>query len=199
VRQLSWARSGMGRKSALSSPLGWWCWKHQHGNGSPLRGGLSLGLCGFSFLSTWYWWICHKKPEDLYRRWTPFGCYLLIPVVMCTSNRAWEYGEDFDECFRLADKWGMSWWYIYSAERTAWKRPPMLRALFIEYPWKILDRGRWWWISVRSGYARCTLFEKGYKRDSIFLRDNGSIIRRGKYFQVAGIIWGRKNSDCCTG
>ena len=38
-----------------------------------LRGGLSLGLSGFSFWSHDIGGFVTKSPEDVYRRWTPFG------------------------------------------------------------------------------------------------------------------------------
>ena len=38
-----------------------------------LRAGLSLGLCGFSFWSHDMGGFVYRSPEDLYRRWTPFG------------------------------------------------------------------------------------------------------------------------------
>src|SRR5215208_3340320 len=38
-----------------------------------LRGGLSLGLCGFSFWSHFIGGFPHATPEDLYRRWLALG------------------------------------------------------------------------------------------------------------------------------
>src|SRR5258708_21267216 len=38
-----------------------------------LRGGLSFGLSGFSFWSHDIGGFVKTKPEDIYRRWTPFG------------------------------------------------------------------------------------------------------------------------------
>jgi alpha-D-xyloside xylohydrolase len=50
------------------------------GMAGTLRGGLSLGLCGFSFWSHFIGGFPHATPENLYRRWLAFG--------MLTSHRA---------------------------------------------------------------------------------------------------------------
>jgi len=108
-----------------------------------LRAGLSLGLCGFSFWSHDIGGFVNKKPEDIYRRWAPFG--------MLTSHtrshgapptEPWEYGEDFMNAFRLADEMKYKLMpYIYAQAKDCTERGlPMLRALFIEYP---DDPGSW--------------------------------------------------------
>jgi alpha-glucosidase (family GH31 glycosyl hydrolase) len=45
-----------------------------------LRGGLSLGLCGFSFWSHFIGGFSQTSPPDLYRRWLTFG-------VLCSHGR----------------------------------------------------------------------------------------------------------------
>jgi alpha-D-xyloside xylohydrolase len=108
-----------------------------------LRAGLSIGLCGFSFWSHDIGGFVKKKPEDIYRRWTPFG--------MLTSHtrshgvpptEPWEYGEDFLSAFRLADEMRYKLMpYIYAQAKDCTEHGlPMLRALFIEYP---DDPGSW--------------------------------------------------------
>jgi alpha-D-xyloside xylohydrolase len=108
-----------------------------------LRAGLSLGLCGFSFWAHDIGGFVNKKPEDIYRRWTPFG--------MLTSHtrshgapptEPWEYGVDFMNAFRLADNMRYELMpYIYSQAKDCTERGlPMVRALFIEYPG---DPGSW--------------------------------------------------------
>jgi alpha-D-xyloside xylohydrolase len=133
-----------------------------------LRAGLSLGVCGFSFWSHDIGGFVNKKPEDLYRRWTPFG--------MLTSHtrshgapptEPWEYGEDFMNAFRLADNMRYELMpYIYSQAKDCTERGlPMFRALFIEYP---DDPGSW---SVDNEYLFgsdmlvAPLLEKVTKRD----------------------------------
>lgn len=108
-----------------------------------LRAGLSLGLCGFSFWSHDIGGFVNKKPEDLYRRWTPFG-------MLSSHTRShgapptepWEYGDDFLKAFRLADNMRYELMpYIYAQAKDCSERGlPMVRALFIEYP---DDPGSW--------------------------------------------------------
>ena len=108
-----------------------------------LRAGLSIGLSGFSFWSHDIGGFVNKKPEDIYRRWAPFG-------MLSSHTRShgapptepWEYGEDFINAFRLADNMRYELMpYIYSQAKDCSERGlPMLRALFIEYP---EDKGSW--------------------------------------------------------
>jgi alpha-D-xyloside xylohydrolase len=108
-----------------------------------LRGGLSLGLSGFSFWSHDMGGFVQRVPENLYRRWTPFG--------MLTSHarshgippkEPWEYGEDFMNAFRIADEMRYRLMpYIYAqAKHCTENGLPMVRALFVEYP---DDPGSW--------------------------------------------------------
>jgi alpha-D-xyloside xylohydrolase len=108
-----------------------------------LRGGLSLGLSGFTFWSHDIGGFTKKTPEELYRRWLPFG-------MLTSHTRAhgappkepWEYGPDFTDAFRRADDMRYRLMpYIYAQAKDASERGlPMLRALFIEYPG---DPGSW--------------------------------------------------------
>ncbi|MBN2213500.1 MAG: alpha-xylosidase [Bacteroidales bacterium] len=108
-----------------------------------LRGGLSLGLSGFSFWSHDMGGFVQKTPENLYRRWVPFG--------MLTSHarshgippkEPWEYGEDFMNAFRMADEMRYRLMpYIYAQAKDCSENGlPMVRALFVEYP---DDPGSW--------------------------------------------------------
>lgn len=110
-----------------------------------LRGGLSLGLCGFSFWSHDLGGFVQKPTEDIYLRWTAFG-------MLSSHTRAhgappkepWEYSNNFLEGFRTADNMRYELMpYIYAqAKNCTEKGLPMVRALFIEHPddpgaWKI--------------------------------------------------------------
>jgi len=108
-----------------------------------LRGGLSLGLSGFSFWSHDLGGFVTKSPEDLYRRWTPFG--MLTSHVRSHGEpptEPWEYSDEFLKGFREADNMRYRLMpYIYSQAKDASDRGlPMLRALFVEYP---NDPGAW--------------------------------------------------------
>ena len=110
---------------------------------STLRGGLSFGLCGFSFWAHDIGGFVKACPEDLYRRWTPFG-------MLSSHTRShgqpptepWEYGEDFMNAFRQADEMRYRLMpYIYAQAKDCTERGlPMVRALFVEYP---DDPGSW--------------------------------------------------------
>jgi alpha-D-xyloside xylohydrolase len=108
-----------------------------------LRAGLSIGLAGFSFWSHDIGGFVTAAPEDLYRRWTPFG--MLTSHVRSHGNpptEPWEYGDKFLEGFRKADNMRYRLMpYIYSqAKHCSENGLPMLRALFVEYP---DDPGSW--------------------------------------------------------
>jgi alpha-D-xyloside xylohydrolase len=113
-----------------------------------LRGGLSLGLCGFSFWSHFIGGFSAKSPADLYRRWLAFG-------VLCSHSRChgtpprepWEYGEEFTDDFRrIVELRYRLMPYVYAQATLASRNGhPMLRTLFFEYPedpssWLIEDQ-----------------------------------------------------------
>jgi alpha-D-xyloside xylohydrolase len=108
-----------------------------------LRAGLSIGLTGFTFWSHDIGGFVTATPEDVYRRWTPFG--MLTSHVRSHGNpptEPWEYSDEFLEGFRKADNMRYRLMpYIYSQAKHASERGlPMLRALFVEFP---DDPGSW--------------------------------------------------------
>jgi alpha-D-xyloside xylohydrolase len=110
---------------------------------SELRGGLSLGLSGFTFWSHDIGGFAARSPEDLYRRWLPFG--MLSSHSRChgvAPKEPWEYGEAFMDGFRRADELKYKLMpYIYAQAKDSSQRGlPMVRALFVEYP---NDPGSW--------------------------------------------------------
>lgn len=108
-----------------------------------LRGGLSMGLSGFSFWSHDIGGFVLKTPEDLYRRWLPFG-------LLSSHSRAhgappkepWDYNVQFMDAFRSALNMRYEMMpYIYAqAKHSSENGLPMMRALFIEFP---NDPGAW--------------------------------------------------------
>jgi alpha-D-xyloside xylohydrolase len=108
-----------------------------------LRGGLSFGLSGFSFWSHDIGGFAGKSPEELYRRWMPFG--MLSSHSRCHGappKEPWEYRtaflnefrEDVNMKYRLMP-------YVYAQAKYASDHGlPMVRALFVEYPG---DAGAW--------------------------------------------------------
>lgn len=110
---------------------------------SSLRAGLSFGLSGFSFWSHDIGGFVQKTPENIYRKWTPYG--MLTGHVRshgAPPTEPWEYGEDFMNAFRDAANMRYELMpYIYAqAHDCSVKGLPMLRAMFIEFP---DDPGSW--------------------------------------------------------
>jgi alpha-D-xyloside xylohydrolase len=108
-----------------------------------LRGGLSLGLCGFSFWSHFIGGFPYATPEDLYRRWLAFG--VLTSHSRCHGSpptEPWEYGEEFTGDFRrtVELKYRLMPYVYAQAAHASREGHPMLRTLFFEYP---EDRTSW--------------------------------------------------------
>ena len=113
-----------------------------------LRGGLSLGLCGFSFWSHFIGGFSQRSPENLYLRWLAFG--VLSSHSRCHGTpptEPWEYGEGFTEAFRrLVELRYRLMPYVYAQAALASREGhPMVRTLFFEYPedptsWLIEDQ-----------------------------------------------------------
>jgi alpha-D-xyloside xylohydrolase len=110
---------------------------------SELRGGLSFGLSGFSFWSHDIGGFIEKSPEDLYRRWLPFG--MMTSHSRCHGTppkEPWEYSVEFMDYFRSAAelKYRLMPYVYAQAKACTEKGLPMVRALFVEYP---DDPGAW--------------------------------------------------------
>lgn len=108
-----------------------------------LRGGISFGLSGFSFWSHDIGGFVTASPEDIYRRWLPFG-------FLSSHSRAhgapptepWLISADFTKAFREAAEMKYRLMpYVYAQAKDCSNRGlPMVRALFIEFP---DDPGAW--------------------------------------------------------
>lgn len=134
---LIWARSAWAGSQRYPIHWGGDAENTDCGMAATLRGGLSLGLCGFSFWSHDIGGFVHKSPEELYRRWLPFG--MLTSHSRCHGappKEPWEYGAAFTDDFRNAVelKYGLMP-YIYTQARISAEQGfPMMRTLFFEYP-----------------------------------------------------------------
>lgn len=108
-----------------------------------LRGGLSLGLSGFSFWSHDMGGFVTASPEDIYRRWLPFG-------FLSSHTRAhgapptepWLISKSFTDAFRQSAEMKYQLMpYVYAQAKDCSNRGlPMVRALFVEFPH---DPGAW--------------------------------------------------------
>lgn len=108
-----------------------------------LRGGLSFGLSGFPFWSHDIGGFVQSSPEDLYRRWLPFG-------FLSSHSRAhgappkepWLYNDGFVKAFRQSAELKYKLMpYVYAQAKNCTETGlPMLRSLFVEFP---DDPGAW--------------------------------------------------------
>ncbi len=108
-----------------------------------LRGGLSFGLSGFSFWSHDMGGFVTASPEDIYRRWLPFG-------FLSSHTRAhgapptepWLISESFTQAFRQCAEMKYKLMpYVYAQAKDCSERGlPMVRALLVEFP---QDPGAW--------------------------------------------------------
>ena len=108
-----------------------------------LRGGLSFGLSGFSFWSHDIGGFVTETPEDLYRRWLPFG-------FLSSHSRAhgapptepWLISKGLTDAFRESAEMKYKLMpYVYSQAKDCSERGlPMVRALLVEFP---NDPGAW--------------------------------------------------------
>src|SRR5919202_203837 len=103
---------------------------------STLRGGLSLGLCGFSFWGHFIGGFPYQCPKELYRRWLAFG--MLSSHSCCNGappKEPWEYDEEFTDEFRrtVELKYRMMPYVYTQAKLCSEEGYPMIRTLFFEY------------------------------------------------------------------
>lgn len=102
-----------------------------------LRGGLSLGLCGFTFWSHDIGGFTSTSPEDLYNRWAAFG--MLTSHSRCHGvppKEPWEYGEKFTNSFRksVEMKYSLIPYIKQQSLKCVKNGYPLVRTLFFEYP-----------------------------------------------------------------
>jgi alpha-D-xyloside xylohydrolase len=138
-----WARSAWAGSQRYPLHWGGDAANTNYGMFGSLRGGLSIGLSGFSFWSHDIGGFVVSTPEELYRRWLPFG-------FLTSHSRAhgapptepWLYNEGFVKAFRESAELKYKLMpYIYAqAKECTEKGLPMVRALFVEFP---QDKGAW--------------------------------------------------------
>jgi alpha-D-xyloside xylohydrolase len=115
---------------------------------STLHAGLSFGLSGFPFWSHDIGGFVKSTPEDLYRRWLPFG-------FLSSHTRShgepptepWLYNEEFTAYYRASAemKYKLMPYIVEQAKECTETGLPMVRAMFIEYPddpvaWMVEDQ-----------------------------------------------------------
>lgn len=102
-----------------------------------LRGGLSLGVCGFTFWSHDAGGFVRKSPEELYRRWMFMSIF--SSHIRCHGEppkEPWFYSEEFQELFRKQINFRYQMIpYIYAQSiKSASNGWPMMRTMHFEFP-----------------------------------------------------------------
>ena len=138
-----WARSAWAGSQRYALHWGGDAATNNIGMLGDLRGGLSFGLSGFSFWSHDMGGFVTASPEDIYRRWLPFG-------FLSSHTRAhgapptepWLISESFTKAFReCAEMKYKLMPYVYAQAKDCSERGlPMVRALLVEFP---QDKGAW--------------------------------------------------------
>ena len=138
-----WARSAWAGSQRYALHWGGDAATNNIGMLGDLRGGLSFGLSGFSFWSHDMGGFVTASPEDIYRRWLPFG-------FLSSHTRAhgapptepWLISESFTEAFRACAEMKYKLMpYVYAHAKDCSERGlPMVRALLVEFP---EDPGVW--------------------------------------------------------
>lgn len=107
------------------------------GMAASLRGGLSLGLSGFTFWSHDIGGFVKQSPEDLYLRWLFFGIFTSHSRCHgAPPKEPWYYSDGFLDSFRELVEFKyklIPYIYAQSVESClhGW---PLLRTLFFQYP-----------------------------------------------------------------
>jgi alpha-D-xyloside xylohydrolase len=107
------------------------------GMSGSLRGGLSLGLSGFSFWSHDIGGFSGAPKEELFKRWAFFGMFTSHSRVHGFPPREpWEFSDEFLNIFRkMVELRYRLMPYIYTqaiiAANNGW---PLLKAMFFNYP-----------------------------------------------------------------
>jgi alpha-D-xyloside xylohydrolase len=142
-----WARSTWAGSQRYPIHWGGDAESTDQGMAAELRGGLSLGLCGFTFWSHDVGGFTAnsvaRMDKNLFLRWLAFG--MLTSHSRChgiAPKEPWNYGDAFMTEFRRIDELKYQLMpYVYAQAKDSSEHGlPVLRALFVEYP---DDPGSW--------------------------------------------------------
>jgi len=142
-----WARSAWAGSQRYPLHWGGDAESTDDGMAAELRGGLSFGLCGFSFWSHDIGGFTassvQEMDKNLFARWLAFG--MLSSHSRChgeAPKEPWNYGNAFMDEFRTIDdmKYRLMPYVYAQAKDCSEHGLPMVRALFVEFP---DDPGSW--------------------------------------------------------
>ena len=141
--QIIWARSAWAGSQRYPLHWGGDAANTNEAMASSLRGGLAFGLSCFSFWSHDIGGFVQSTPEELYRRWLPFGFLTSHSRVHgAPPTEPWLYNKEFTNYFRqVAEMKYKLMPYVYAQAKDCCDRGlPMVRALLLEFP---DDPGAW--------------------------------------------------------
>ncbi|MGB8466867.1 MAG: alpha-xylosidase [Terrimicrobiaceae bacterium] len=114
------------------------CWSTFESMAESLRGGLSLGLCGFGFWSHDIGGFEGTAPASTYKRWTAFGLLSSHSRLHGSGSYRipWAYDEEACDVLRLFTKLKCRLMpYLWTAALEAHREGiPMMRAMLLEFP-----------------------------------------------------------------
>jgi alpha-D-xyloside xylohydrolase len=126
--------------SSQRFPLHWGgdCWSTLESMAESLRGGLSLGLCGFGYWSHDIGGFEGQGPVAVYKRWVAFGLLSSHSRLHGSSSYRvpWNYDDEACDVLRLFTKLKCSLMpYLYGQAVAAHQAGiPMMRAMLLEFP-----------------------------------------------------------------
>lgn len=126
--------------SSQKFPVHWGgdCWSTMESMAESLRGGLSLGLCGFGFWSHDIGGFEGTAPAYIYKRWAAFGLLSSHSRLHGSSSYRvpWAYDEAASDVLRFFTKLKCRLMpYLWSAAMAAHREGvPMMRAMLVEFP-----------------------------------------------------------------
>jgi len=191
--QIIWARSAWAGSQRYPVHWGGDAENTDSAMAATLRGGLSLGLSGFTYWSHDVGGFVKRAPRDLYRRWLAWG-------VLTSHTRAhgapprepWEYDEALVEDYRRAVglKYALMPYVLAQARDSSALGHPLLRPLFFEYP----DDPTSWTVEDEYLFGRdllvAPLFEEGANARRVYLPPGAWVdYQTGKTY--AGARWHR--------
>ena len=162
-----------------------------------LRGGLSFGLCGFTFWSHDIGGFVKTPSEDLYLRWLAFGMF--TSHARCHGNpprEPWDFSENFMTEFRKLVKLRSSLlpYILTQAKLSCQNGWPMIRSLFFEFPedktaWLIDDE-----YMFGESFLVAPIFEDNASRRQVYLPTSenewtdyfsGTKYSGGKWYEIS--------------
>jgi len=126
--------------SSQRFPVHWGgdCWSTFESMAESLRGGLSLGLCGFGFWSHDIGGFEGQAPAAVYKRWVAFGLLSSHSRLHGSSSYRvpWNYDEEACDVLRLFTRLKCRLMpYLYGQAVTAHEEGlPLMRAMVLEFP-----------------------------------------------------------------